>query len=179
MAYIHLDNEPSHQHELVQPSTTVGRAESNDIVLDADMRVSRHHARFDLEEGQWVLTDSNSANGTLVNGGRVTSHSLRHGDRIRFGDATFVFVPVADPLATITEVKDESREPAGAGGSSLSEREREILTLVGAGRTDKQIAEDLFISVATVRSHLDRIRDKTGARRRPELTRLAMELDRS
>ena len=132
---------------------------------------------FDLQEGQWVLTDSNSANGTLVNGVRVTSHSLRHGDRIRFGDATFVFVPVADPLATITEVEEE--ESVGAGGSILSVREREILALVGAGRTDKEIAEDLFISVATVRSHLDRIRDKTGARRRPELTRLAMELDGS
>ena len=122
-----------------------------------------------------MLTDSNSANGTLVNGVRVTSHSLRHGDRIRFGDATFVFVPVADPLATITEVEEE--ESVGAGGSILLVREREILALVGAGRTDKEIAEDLFISVATVRSHLDRIRDKTGARRRPELTRLAMELD--
>jgi DNA-binding CsgD family transcriptional regulator len=125
-----------------------------------------------------VLTDSNSANGTLVNGERVTSHSLRHGDRIRFGDATFVFVPVADPLATITEVKDEAEEPTG-GGSRLSEREREILALVGAARTDKEIAQELFISVATVRSHLDRIRDKTGARRRPELTRLAVELDQS
>jgi pSer/pThr/pTyr-binding forkhead associated (FHA) protein len=177
MAYIHLDNDPSHRHELTQPVTTVGRAETNDIVLDGDMRVSRQHARLNLQEGQWVLTDSNSANGTLVNGERVTSHSLRHGDRIRFGDATFVFVPVADPLAPITEVKEE--ESVGTGVRSLSVRERELLTLVGAGRTDKEIAEDLFISVTTVRSHLDRIRDKTGARRRPELTRLAMELDGS
>ncbi|MDQ6948315.1 MAG: DNA-binding response regulator, partial [Actinomycetota bacterium] len=37
-------------------------------------------------------------------------------------------------------------------------------------------ANTLFISVATIRSHLDRIRDKTGRRRRPELTRLAVEL---
>ena len=81
MAYIHLDNDPSHRHELTQPVTTVGRAETNDIVLDGDMRVSRQHARLNLQEGQWVLTDSNSANGTLVNGERVTSHSLRHGDR--------------------------------------------------------------------------------------------------
>ena len=42
--------------------------------------------------------------------------------------------------------------------------------------TDKEIAAALVISLATVRSHLDRIRDKTGRRRRPELSRLADEL---
>ncbi|HEY7010624.1 MAG TPA: hypothetical protein VH395_16865 [Jatrophihabitantaceae bacterium] len=38
------------------------------------------------------------------------------------------------------------------------------------------MAEDLVISVRTVRSHLDRIRDKTGSRRRADLTRLALGL---
>ena len=42
------------------------------------------------------------------------------------------------------------------------------------GRTDTQIATQLYISVRTVRSHLDRIRDKTGCRRRADLTRLAL-----
>ena len=44
-----------------------------------------------------------------------------------------------------------------------------------AGERDQDIAEQLFISISTVRSHLDRIRDKTGRRRRPDLTRLAAE----
>jgi DNA-binding NarL/FixJ family response regulator len=57
----------------------------------------------------------------------------------------------------------------------LSDREREILALVAAGERDQDIAEQLFISISTVRSHLDRIRDKTGRRRRPDLTRLAAE----
>jgi DNA-binding CsgD family transcriptional regulator len=59
---------------------------------------------------------------------------------------------------------------------NLSPRERELLGLLGRGMTDKQIAAELVISLATVRSHLDRIRDKTGRRRRPDLTRLAVEL---
>ena len=42
------------------------------------------------------------------------------------------------------------------------------------GRTDAQIAAELYISIRTVRSHLDRIRDKTGSRRRADLTRLAL-----
>jgi len=52
---------------------------------------------------------------------------------------------------------------------------RELVTLVAQGRTDAQIAEQLFISVRTVRTHLDRIRDKSGCRRRADLTRLALQ----
>jgi DNA-binding CsgD family transcriptional regulator/tetratricopeptide (TPR) repeat protein len=65
-----------------------------------------------------------------------------------------------------------SQEPPGA--AALSVRERELVRLVAQGRTDAQIAAELYISVRTVRSHLDRIRDKTGARRRADLTRLAL-----
>jgi DNA-binding NarL/FixJ family response regulator len=57
----------------------------------------------------------------------------------------------------------------------LSPRELEILALVAAGETDRDIAKQLFIAVATVYSHLERIRDKTGARRRAQLTRLYLE----
>jgi len=57
----------------------------------------------------------------------------------------------------------------------LSARERELVTLVAQGRTDAQIAQHLHISVSTVRSHLDRIQNKTGCRRRADLTRLALQ----
>jgi DNA-binding CsgD family transcriptional regulator len=57
---------------------------------------------------------------------------------------------------------------------TLSTRERELVILVAQGRTDAQIAAELTISIRTVRSHLDRIRDKTGCRRRADLTRLAL-----
>ena len=101
-----------------------------------------------------------SANGTTVNGQRVTTHSLRHGDRIRFGGmppSSSFRVPTPWPRSP--RQHDAERPPRRR---CSPEREREILALVGAGRTDREIAEELFISVATVRSHLDRIRDKTG-----------------
>jgi DNA-binding NarL/FixJ family response regulator len=50
-----------------------------------------------------------------------------------------------------------------------------VLSLVAAGERDADIAETMAISIRTVRSYLDRIRDKTGRRRRPELTRFAIE----
>jgi DNA-binding CsgD family transcriptional regulator len=63
---------------------------------------------------------------------------------------------------------------AAPGLGQLSVRERELVTLVARGRTNAQIAAQLYISVRTVTSHLDRIRDKTGCRRRADLTRLAL-----
>ena len=65
-------------------------------------------------------------------------------------------------------------QPAAPGSGQLSARERELVTLVARGRTNAQIAAELYISVRTVGSHLDRIRDKTGCRRRADLTRLAL-----
>ena len=65
-------------------------------------------------------------------------------------------------------------QPAAPGSGQLSARERELVILVAQGRTNAQIAAQLYISVRTVGSHLDRIRDKTGARRRADLTRLAL-----
>ena len=65
-------------------------------------------------------------------------------------------------------------QPAAPGSGQLSARERELVTLVAQGRTNAQIAAELYISVRTVGSHLDRIRDKTGCRRRADLTRLAL-----
>ncbi|MBG0853353.1 response regulator transcription factor [Streptomyces spinoverrucosus] len=54
-------------------------------------------------------------------------------------------------------------------------REQEILRLLANGATDQEIAAELRISKHTVHSHLDRIGEKTGTRRRPDLTRLAVE----
>lgn len=69
----------------------------------------------------------------------------------------------------------ETRDADASGTFALTAREREILSLLAEGETDASIGEQLFISVSTVRSHLDRIRDKTGRRRRAELARLAFE----
>jgi predicted ATPase/DNA-binding CsgD family transcriptional regulator len=68
----------------------------------------------------------------------------------------------------------DPRPPSAPGVGKLSARERELVTLVAQGRTNAQIAAELHISIRTVSSHLDRIRDKTGCRRRADLTRLAL-----
>jgi DNA-binding NarL/FixJ family response regulator len=57
----------------------------------------------------------------------------------------------------------------------LTPREVEILRLVASGEKDTDIAEELFLSIHTVHSHLDRIRAKTGQHRRVELARYAID----
>ena len=72
-------------------------------------------------------------------------------------------------------VLNSTRQPQAGPRIVLSERERQVLALLAAGERDADIAEAMSISIRTVRSYLDRIRDKTGRRRRPELTRLAIQ----
>ena len=166
-------NDPaSTRHSLEGSPITIGRNAENDIALPADMRVSRHHAEIEHRGGEWILRDLRSRNGTLLNGQRISESQLRDGDRVKIGGSIFAFSSERDPMATMTatDALDPRAHPV------LSARETEILTLLAQGSTDQQIAEALVISLATVRSHLDRIRDKTGCRRRPELTRLAIEL---
>jgi predicted ATPase/DNA-binding CsgD family transcriptional regulator len=80
----------------------------------------------------------------------------------------------AAEYALMLTAADPHPPTAAQGPEGLSARERELVTLVAQGHTDAQIASQLYISVRTVGSHLDRIRDKTGCRRRADLTRLAL-----
>ncbi len=65
-----------------------------------------------------------------------------------------------------------AREPGDV--ESLPRRQREILDALGAGRTTKQIAADLEISVKTVETHRARMMEALGCRNAGELLRVAM-----
>lgn len=67
----------------------------------------------------------------------------------------------------------------GKSALDLSKREVEVLKWLAKGLTDVEIGEKMYISVSGVRGHLDRIRDKTGVRRRTLLAQLGLKLDRS
>jgi signal transduction histidine kinase len=70
------------------------------------------------------------------------------------------------------------RERAGLLGGQLNgitEREREVLTLIGRGMSNSEIASHLFISMATVKAHVARLLTKLGARDRVQLVITAYE----
>ena len=59
---------------------------------------------------------------------------------------------------------------------NLTDREREILAAIAAGKLNKQIAAELDISIRTVESHRSTIRQKTGGGNAASLTRIAGDL---
>ncbi|GGQ10918.1 response regulator [Streptomyces roseolilacinus] len=58
------------------------------------------------------------------------------------------------------------RKPAAPAGSALSAREREVLELVARGTSNREIARELFISEATVKTHLTHLYGKLGVKDR-------------
>ena len=76
-----------------------------------------------------------------------------------------------DPALVSGEVPDEDLEPM-----SLTAREREVLGLLAAGSSNREIASALFVSLPTVKTHLAHIYDKLDARNRNEALGRAMTL---
>ena len=78
------------EFDLAKAEITIGRRETCDVVI-SDGVVSGQHALIRETDGKWVLTDLESSNGTLVNGQRIKSVELVHGDVIRCGEQEFRF----------------------------------------------------------------------------------------
>lgn len=64
--------------------------------------------------------------------------------------------------------------PEVDGSAALSAREREVLERVAIGHTTARIAEELGVAESTVRTHVDKARDKLGARTRAEAVARAL-----
>jgi len=67
-------------------------------------------------------------------------------------------------------------EVAPSGEPALTEREREVLTLIAKGLTNKQIGEQLGISPKTVARHRDNMSQKLNLSTRADLTRYAIQI---
>jgi DNA-binding NarL/FixJ family response regulator len=96
------------------------------------------------------------------------------------GDALIAPSITARLLAAFSEASG----PPDAGGGpvqpieALTEREEEVLATVARGRTNAEIADELYISLSTVKTHLASLMAKLGARNRVEIAMWAYETDR-
>ncbi|MCM0605319.1 MAG: FHA domain-containing protein [Xanthomonadaceae bacterium] len=69
----------------------IGRGEEADVFI-SDLRASRAHAEIQWNGKGWIATDSNSANGILINGNKLKTSPIQIGDTISLGDTVLEFV---------------------------------------------------------------------------------------
>ncbi len=76
----------------------IGRAQDCDICL-VEEGISRNHARVERDvQGNVIIVDLNSTNGTYFDGARITRHLLRDGDKVQIGSTTILKFSFQDSL---------------------------------------------------------------------------------
>jgi len=104
-ALLALDGEYSGQQIVLEDyDVTVGRSPSNLLVLTDDEMVSGSHCHFVLDDGQWVVEDLDSTNGTLLNNAPVTRSALIDQDVITIGNSKFRYVEKTGKTSLIAKV---------------------------------------------------------------------------
>jgi ABC transport system ATP-binding/permease protein len=98
---------PTAVHAIKQLVVTIGRAPENNVVLD-DLLVSRRHAILRRSENRWELVDNNSANGTYVNGDRISTAVIGPDDVVGIGHQLLHLV--GDTLVEHVDTGDVSYE---------------------------------------------------------------------
>ncbi|HLJ54558.1 MAG TPA: FhaA domain-containing protein [Chthonomonadaceae bacterium] len=94
MLIVQPPDRPAFRYALTRAGVTIGRSvkSGNDLVIDADTQMSRKHARIERDGmGRYTLQDLKTTNGSFLNGGRVDTALLSHGDEIRLGLTRIVF----------------------------------------------------------------------------------------
>jgi hypothetical protein len=104
---------------------TIGREEGNALRLN-DERVSRYHAKVQVEDGDIILTDLDSTNGTRVNGTAVQIRRLRPGDQVSIGRSMLLFGTMEEIAARRAGVV-----PANGGAQAQTVRADELAAASG------------------------------------------------
>ena len=104
---------------------TIGREDGNVIRL-ADDRVSRFHVKIQEYQGQLVLMDLDSTNGTRVNGETVQLRLLRPGDRISVGRSTLIY-GTAEQIRSLFKGSQQAPSEATVGPDAGSGSEAEVV----------------------------------------------------
>jgi pSer/pThr/pTyr-binding forkhead associated (FHA) protein len=101
------------QRELTAERTTIGRTADNDIVLNG-RGISRHHATIERDGDSFVLVDNDSANGSYLNGKRISRQTLSFWDEVQVYDYVLKFMAV-------TRSKGEEVAEADFGGARVQQ----------------------------------------------------------
>ena len=153
---------------------TVGRGPGCDVRLAWDPKVSRLHAELVRAGDEWTVSDDGlSHNGTHIGDERVRGQRrLRDGDVIAFGDTLVAFRdPRADELRATETVASHTESPP------LSDADRAVLAVLcrplldapfATPATNAEIAQELHLSVAAVKSRLHALFARFGLDELPQ-----------
>ena len=131
------------EYALENEMVTIGRVDDNTIKVD-NMAVSSHHAKLIRENGDYVLIDLNSLNGTFVNGQKISKWILKNNDFITIGKHTLVYIDERVPKKSPLSGTSELRSPEG--------------TVMLDTRTQQQLLEE-----AAAKKGVDKVGELVGA----------------
>ena len=130
-------------HPFPKGSVTIGRDKVNTIIF-RNPEVSSCHARIDKVGTDYILTDLQSTNGTSVNGLKVLSHRLSHGDRISIGKNELLFIGTEKATVEAERANIPLNQTVIIGGSRPRRR----------ASTPGVKIEERYIEPAPSRNHL-------------------------
>ena len=145
----------SGEYDVVAIYRSVQEAQASEAISDVNIVVASTSYGRQLEACE-------ALSGTPVVGLQTT---LTEADMLRgFVAVVSMFATEEELLRTMREAHDAPVQHNYSESHDLSERERDVLVLVAKGYTNKEIAQELFISPHTVISHRKNIVHKTGIR---------------
>jgi len=147
-----------------QPVVRIGRAPDCDVRFDrqADPEVSAHHAEIVAEGEGFLLIDTSSTNGTLVNGERVQKRRLASGDVLIFGGGASARVEIAESRPSAPEPM--SLEPRTRATPAPDRRGREQVDMAALvkGRADTAAARVVDMAAQKLMEERARQGGKSG-----------------
>lgn len=161
MVYLHVyfNDTLQEQLELNKGLISIGRSGDNDLQID-NPGVSAHHARIVQEAETWFIEDTNSTNGTSVNGEPVSRKQLEYGDKISIFKHTLKFSPLDLQEGSGKQAMPNTLLADGAGTVEID-----------VSRLDKLLKQQ----IPDGRFYLQ-IHDKDGRQRKRPLTKASFKI---
>jgi hypothetical protein len=133
---VHQGPQPGQRFSLTRPTIIIGRTAGNDVVVN-DPEVSRRHASLTWDGRQHIIQDLGSANGTFVNGARLTApQMLQQGDVIGLGPRVLLAfqatLPVVSPARPEPDFGELSQAVEGPPVAKRPGKRRVVLPLLAA-----------------------------------------------
>ncbi|QIS13747.1 response regulator [Nocardia arthritidis] len=129
---------------------------------------------FDLDEYVFRTLRAGASGFILKSAsGRELVDAVR---RVAAGDGVLAPEVTRAVITAFATAPAEQAEPAPAGLTELTDREREVLDCLGDGLSNAQIAQRLFIGETTVKTHVSRVLTKLGVRSRVQAAIVAREI---